>query len=322
MALSPYVKPSVLNGGLYGSPKGMANAYAGAYNAGDKSFDKRTTSNSDPNNVQTLSNWKTVSEMLTNAIGTRSPYYKIGEVQGTALGQFASRYMQNALGNVIRAFTDVYDKFFGNGQTGVIIDGFGTVSGKIDVELTKNPVIFVSNGVTDSRMRNPNTVTMTVYVSNHYNDDGLGAAVDYLTGYDPTGIAKEAINILANSGNTRAQDALYNLRRIQEQGRPFRLYTPHGVYENMLIKSLSPRTTAENVDMLECEITFQEIIMYQPYYDNGKVKRFPIRTNVLDSNEASTLDFFASSQTYSDAWGNVEEFADSINFWSKKGTAK
>lgn len=318
MSLSPYIKPSVLNGGLVGDPRGLTDTYAGSYGVG-KDFDKRNGAN---NTTEVISNFKSVMEMLANTVGTRSPFYKIGEIQGTAAGQWASRYLQNSLGNVVRAITDVVDAINGDGQTGVVIDGFGTVSGKIDVELTKNPVVFVSNAVTDSRMRNPNTVNMTVYVSNYYNDDGLGAVVDYLSAYDPTGIVREGINILANNGNTRAQEALYNLRRLQEQGRPFTLYTPHGVYENMLIRSLSPRTTAENVDMLECDIQFQELIMYEPYYDDDKAKRYPIRTNILNSDDASTLVKVVNKDTYTGAWKKVTDFADSINFWSSTTTTE
>lgn len=322
MALSPYLKPSVLNGGLYGST--LANKYATTYGI-DTSFDKRYSSGTTERGAggesefsslsDKISNFKTVADMLTNALGTRSPYYKIGEIQATKVGQYASRYLQNTLGNMVRAVTDVIDTINDNGQVGVIIDGFGTVSGKIDVDITKNPIVFVSNGVADNRMRTPNTVNMTVYVSNYYNDDGLGALTDYLTSFDPTGIAGEAINILANNGNTRAQEALYNLRRLQERGNPFTVYTPHGVYENMLIKTLAPKTTAENVDMLECEITFQEAIMYEPYYNNEENKKYPMRTNVLDDSDASTFRELISKETYqplSDAWNNVVDFAKSI----------
>ena len=284
MALSPFLKPSALNGGLTGSGTALTGAYAGSYGMG-KDFDKR---NGATDITERISNYKTMAEMLTNALGSRSPYYTIGEIQSTQLGQFAARYMQDTLGNVVRAITSIYDVIEGMGQTGVIIDGFGTVSGNIDVDFTRNPIVFVSNSVTDGRIRTPNTVTMTVYVSNMYNDDGLGAAVDYLTAFDPTGIASEAINILANNGNTRAQQALYNLRRIQETGRPFTVYTPHGVYENMAIKSLRPRTTGENVDMLECEIVFQELIMYEPY-KTDKNTAYPIRTNITPDEESSTL---------------------------------
>lgn len=297
MSLSPYLKPSVLNGGLFGATRGMEGMLTNTQDNPNDAFDKRKVGNKSYNTIsQKISEAKTVSDMLTNALGSRSPYYKIGEIQSTALGQFASRYMQDTLGNVIRAITSVYDELSGQGQTGVVIDGFGTVSGDIDVDFTKNPIIFTAASVTDGRIRTPNKLTMTVYVSNLYNDDGLGAAVDYLTALDPTGIAGEAVNIIARNGNTRAQEALYNLRRLQETGRPFSVYTPHGVYENMSIKTLKPTTTAENVDMLECEIVFQELIMYEPYYESSNIT-YPIRTNIIDDTDSSTLTSLANAKS-------------------------
>lgn len=301
MALSPYLKPSVLNGGLFGSNKGLAGAYT--LGGQGKDFDKRNATEFVNNQTlsETISSVKTISEMLTNAVGSRSPYYTIGEIQSTNIGKVAARYFQDVLGNMVRAIAPIGD----DGQRGVIIDGFGTISGKIDVELTKNPVVFVGSGITDNRMRNPNTVTMTVYVSNLYHDDGIGAAVDYLTAFDPTGIAAEAVNALAKDGNTRAQRALYSLKTIQESGQPFTVYTPHGVYENMLIKSLSPKTTAENVDMLECEVVFQEIIMFQPY-SSGANKNFPTRTTVYKDG---ILPGYWNEGNLSKQWQKIKAFA-------------
>lgn len=310
MSLSPYLKPSVLNGGLFGTPRGMEGMLTNVEDNPEVAFDKRKVGDKSFNTrSQKISNIKTVSDMLTNALGSRSPYYMIGEIQSTAIGQFASRYMQDALGNVIRAITSITDSINGEGQTGVIIDGFGTVSGDIDVDFTKNPIIFTAAAVTDGRIRTPNKVTMTVYVSNFYNDDGLGAAVDYLTAFDPTGITGETINILAKNGNTRAQEALYNLRRLQETGRPFSVYTPHGVYENMSIKSLKPKTTAENVDMLECEVVFQELIMYEPYYESSNIT-YPIRTNIIDDADSSTLTSLMNAK--SNALKKIDTYAKAI----------
>lgn len=308
MALSPFLKPSVLNGGLTGSGTALTGAYAGIYGMG-KDFDKRNGAN---NTTEMISNVKTVMEMLTNAVGSRSPYYTIGEIQSTIQGQFAARYMQDTLGNMVRAVTSLYDSITGNGQQGVIIDGFGTVSGNVDIEFTKNPVIFSSSTITDGRYRTPNSVNMTVYVSNYYNDDGLGAITDYLTAFDPTGIASEAVNILANNGNTRAQQALYNLRYIQESGRPFTVYTPHGVYENMVIKSLRPKTTGENVDMLECDIVFQELIMYREANSRNTDVESPIRTNIGTKEGQSTFNSLLNSKT--NAGKKLDEFSKLVTW--------
>lgn len=294
MAISALLSPNLLNGGLFGNPN--KNGYA--KEPSTDAFDKRSTSQGDYfKTTNKMSEYRAWIDMVSNAIGVRSPYYTIGEIQGTSTGQYVTRYMQNQVGDTIRAITSTIDAFSGNGQAGVIIDGFGDVSGKIDVEFSKNPVVFVSNSVSDNRIRNPNTVNMKVFVSNYYNDNGLGAAVDYMTSTykEKTGIAAEAIKWLFNNGNTRAQEALYNLRRIQERGRPFTIYTPHGVYENMLIQSLKPKTTAENVDMLECDIVFQEVIMYEPYYTSEDDRTYPERTNVISDDDSTTWGSIKSS---------------------------
>lgn len=285
MALSYYKSAEWLNKNIIGSSTQTTPLTTNTM--GDVGgFDKRNGPIQGDKTYQAyINNSKLISEMLTNKPGCRSPYYRIGEAEGM-VGRTLSRYMQNALGNTIRAITDITDWALGVGQTGVIIDGFGTVSGKIDVELTKNPVVFVSSSVSDSRIRTPNTVTMTVYVSNLYSDTGLDSVIERtLVGW---GVGVNTVNVLMHDGNTRAQQALYSLRGLQEKGRPFSVYTPHGVYENMVIKSLAPKTTAENVDTLECDITFQEMIMYEPYYDSNNTK-FPTRSNVLGPEEGTLL---------------------------------
>lgn len=295
MALSALLSPNLLNGGLFGNPN--KNGYA--KQPGTDAFDKRATGDMFKTSNK-ISEYRAWIDMMSNALGVRSPYYTIGEIQGTGVGQYVTRYMQNQVGDVIRAVTSTYDAISGSGQAGVIIDGFGDVSGKIDIEFAKNPVVFVSNSVTDNRIRTPNTVNMKVFVSNYYNDNGLGAAVDYLSSKDQTGILGEGVKWLINDGNTRAQDALYNLRRIQETGKPFTVYTPHGVYENMLIQSLRPRTTAENVDMLECDIVFQEVLMYVPYLTAKSNWKWPARTNIISDEYSTTWDEVTTGTYYTD----------------------
>ena len=287
MALSFYKGADKLNEYIIGSSTQNTPLTSNTFSDGAvNGFDKRNGAPTVDRAYQSyINNSKLISEMLTNKPGSRSPYYRIGQVEG-AVGRTMSRYLQNAVGNSIRAITDITDFALGIGQTGVIIDGFGNVNGKIDVEITKNPVVFVSNSVSDSRIRTPNTVTMTVYVSNLYTDAGLDSMIEKaLVGW---GASVQWLNVIMHDGNTRAQQALYSLRGIQEKGIPFSVYTPHGVYENMVIKSLSPRSTAENVDTLECDITFQEMIMYEPYYDATNTK-FPSRTNVLSADEGTLL---------------------------------
>lgn len=282
MSLSKYKNIDNLNAHVWHTSK-QAPGDDAVVNAGD--FDKRFVSDNNGGTLQKLSTYVDYMEGLGNAVGVRSPYYTIGEIQSTIIGQKASRYVPNGLGSMVRAVTSAYDWLTGEGQSGVIIDGFGDISGDISVEFAQSPVLFVSSRVTDNRMRTPNTIQMKVFVSNYNNDNAIGTWIDSYTvaEKDQSGILEYVSNLVLANGNTRAQQALYNLREIQEQGRPFTVYTPHGVYENMLIKSLKPKTTAENLDMLECDITFQEVIMYETY-KSTQTESVLARTNIGDSS--------------------------------------
>lgn len=281
--LSKFKKVDLLNASVW---KNYKTNYKGDAVSQDKSFDKRYTSEQ-KSSLQKISSYIDNMEGWANALGTRSPYYTIGEIQSTWLGQKASRYLPNGLGNMIRAITSAVDWLTDSGQQGVVIDGFGDISADISVEFTKNPVVFVGSQVTDGRMRTPNTVQMTIYVSNYNNDNAIGTWLDSkLNDFDNTGLAAAAVDLLLTNGNTRAQQALYKLREIQEKGQPFTVYTPHGIYQNMLIQSLKPKTTAENLDMLECDITFMEMIMYEPYKSSNTTS-IVARTNVGDSSIVS-----------------------------------
>jgi hypothetical protein len=71
-----------------------------------------------------------------------------------------------------------------------------------------------------------------------------------------------------------------------ENGKPFTVYTPHGYYENMLIQSLSPRTDESNMDMLLCDITYQEAILSAPYSSRDDLaNRAATRSSIPDTDK-------------------------------------
>lgn len=278
MAYSPFNKINLLNSNYSGTSSTFKKREA------SDGLDKRDGGGGG-SMLPTLKNY---TDSISKVLGTRSPYYTIGEITALDMNQWYTSFGLNAVGDAVRAVASVgesalsafgLDKSY---QAGVIIDGFGTSTGNIGVKFTENPVIFVGSSVSDGRCRTPNTLNMKVYVSNYYNDNGLGDLVDSLaspgkTFTDPalTTIAK---NILLYGGKSRAQNALAKLRELQETGRPFVVYTPHGRYENMLIETISPVTNDKNVDMLECDITFKEMIMYEVYSD-GTINT-PARLNI------------------------------------------
>jgi hypothetical protein len=275
MSLSPWLQPSAIN-----SPLQAAGSLGfGGYD-NKNSLDKRK--NGDPMGTRNkINEYKSVADTITNALGSRSPYFKIGEIPAdnwmnrNKIADYAGQF-----GGFIRAVTDLIDS---PTQEGVIIDCLGDVNGKIDIELTSNPILFSGSKVTDGRLRKPTIVKAVIAVSNYNNDDVIGFATDVLSALDPTGITGTATKMFLENGNTRAQNALYKLRWLQENGQPFKVYTPHGLYENMVITTIEPVTNAGTMDMLFANITFTEIIYAMPYFDDEKnAANMPVRENVLE----------------------------------------
>lgn len=281
--LSPWLQPSAINSPL------QAAGYSGIGGYDDSNtLDKRN--NGDPMGTRNkINEYKTIADTITNALGNRSPYYIIGEIPSET-GEIVDKYGKflGQFGGAVRAVTDL---FTGKKQEGVIIDCLGDVNGEISVEFTNNPVLFTGSVITNGRMRKPNIVTAVVAVSNFNNDDLFGMTLDTISAIDPTGLVGNALNILFEDGNTRAQNALYKLRGLQETGEPFKVYTPHGMYENMLIKSIKPLTNASSMDMLLASIVFEEIIFAQPYYTDAKeAKASPARENIIETQNGNISD--------------------------------
>jgi hypothetical protein len=281
--LSPYIKAEALNGGIGGTRL----AVKGLGNLEDGGLDKRTSDGA-VNSIRTVKDVvnvaQTVSDTITNLAGTRSPYYVIGEVlKEASWGQ--SAYKWGAAGNLVRAVSKYVN---GTEQDGVIIDCLGDIQGNMSVEFTKNPLVYQSSTITDSRIRKPSTVKATVAVSNYLSDNAVGAAINAV-GQVFGDITKEITNQICYNGNTRAQQALYKLRWLMENGKPFTVYTPHGMYENMLIESITPRTSEDTMDCLMCEIIFREVIMCMPYFSEGSSVNMPARKNVVETSGNSPI---------------------------------
>lgn len=263
---------------------------------GEDAFDKNKSAG-----LSTVANWvdiaSDVASEVSNMLGYRAPMYTIGEIPNAGTEE-VSQWLPDSLGNVVRAVSDAIG--YGSEQDGVIIDGIGTFDGKFSMELPKNAMLYRSSGITDQRVRTPSECKMTVYVSNHLSDDILGSVANQITALDPTGLLEKVTdNILRDGGNTRAQQALYKLRWIQENGKPFKVYTPHCVFENMIIKDVTVKTDETSMDTLVADITFMELLMYTT---NGSLARTPTRENVIDSSSSS---FSRVSDIAKSSWSKV-----------------
>lgn len=265
---------------LNGAGTSLSNKLGSMIN-GDDALDKRVGKTGIGKTIEGVSNIintaSAIGETVSNMLGNRNPYYIIGEIPEDAeWGKTAEKYL-GGVGSAVRAVSKLW---YGAKQEGVIIDCLGDIDGESSVEFTQNPIMYVTNGITDSRMRKPATVSAVVAVSNYNSDSIIESVVgSVLGGLDATGgfLTNSITNNLFYGGNTRAQYALYRLRWLMENGSPFTVHTPHGIYENMLIKSIKPKTDATNMDMLYATIEFEEIIMYSTYIQTTDGKNLPKR---------------------------------------------
>lgn len=281
------MKRNTKNFSLNGAGTSLTNKL-GQMVLGDDQLDKRNNSGQRRENLtSTINTIASMSDTISNALGNRNPYYIIGEIPyESKWGDFSEKYL-GAVGGAVRAVSKLW---YGNVQEGVIIDCLGDVDGESSVEFTQSPIMYVTNAVTDSRLRKPATVSAVVCVSNYRSDsiieetlNSMMSAVDVTGGF----LTKTAGAAMFYGGNTRAQYALYRLRWLMENGQPFTVHTPHGIYENMLIKSIKPKTDATNMDMLYATVEFEEVIMYTTYVQTlagNTIPKMPPRSAVSEGS--------------------------------------
>ena len=206
---------------------------------------------------------------LSNALGAKNNMYVIGKIDNTVEDyndDWIGRQMGNLASKVSTAVS--YWTGGGNGQTGVIIDGFDNFRGDLSVALPDNPVMYKTS-VTDQVVRNPNRLTMRVYVDLVHSDDTFQNIVQSLAN-SLSGLTGSLMNAITGETMNRAQKALNNLQWIQENGRPFKVYTPHKVYDNMMIEKIAPINDQKMNEILAADITFKEIIPTQSLGNKNK----------------------------------------------------
>lgn len=274
MSLVPTKFPTNLNsGGMLGSLLGKANVQQGI----DGLVKTAGSSTLLGTGRQAISFGKSIIDGISNLAGIRSPYFTIGEIRDEHNNTFLG---DSTAGNLYRAITSSAQ------QPGVIIDCLGDIDGTWAVEFTTNPVFYGTNTAVNSRVRVPTKLTAVVAISNYLSDDGLQSTVSAVAETYAGALGGAMANTLLYNGNTRAQYGLYKLINLMENGDPFTVYTPHGVYNNMLIKNIQVKTDDKTMDMLHATLTFEEIIMAQPYYngDKNKLVKIPGRRALTDTS--------------------------------------
>ena len=228
-----------------------------------------------------ISNIQEILTDLSHAAGMKNNMYVIGRYEEPIdenagalgrLGQQAERYITRAV-----------SYWMGDAQTqnGVIIDGFDNFRGDISVALPDNPMMY-DTSIVDQVVRNPNRVSMRVYVDLLHTDDVVQNILQSFAN-SFAGLSGTILNAVTGEKLNRAQKALSGLQWIQENGRPFKVYTPHKVYDNMMIERISPLNDQKMNEILAADITFKEIIPTQSLgYQNKTTAR------IAPSNSVST----------------------------------
>ena len=208
-----------------------------------------------------ISNVQNILTDLSNAAGSKNNMYIIGRYEEdlSDADTFLVRLQQRANQRITRAVS--YWTGNDSTQNGVIIDGFDNFHGDISVALPDNPVMY-DTSVVDQVVRNPNRLSMRVYVDLLHTDDIVQNVLQSVAN-SFAGLGGTIMNAITGEQMNRAQKALNNLQWIQENGRPFKVYTPHKVYENMMIEKISPLNDQKMNEILVADITFKEIIPTQ-----------------------------------------------------------
>lgn len=212
--------------------------------------------NQDKSIGRTLSNLTSGARSTFDILGLagqKKPEYTIGKIDSQTeldIEKNMGFWGNGIAGTVAKAVASIGN----DGQEkGVIIDGYDNIRGESRVALPGQSVMYKSD-VINTRVLQPKVLSMKVYVSNEYSDNMLDGLVDSaMSAFNGMG------NLIVGTSETRAQKALSNLEWIQAKGKPFKVYTAHGVYENMMIKDLIPTNNKETNDLLTVDITFQEI---------------------------------------------------------------
>ena len=213
-----------------------------------------------------ISNIQNILTDLSGAAGVKNNMYVIGRYEEDEKKDF--------LGRLVSPVTNAYSRavsYWGGGkedQTGVIIDGFDNFKGDLGVALANQPVMF-SADVTDHRVRTPNTLTMRVYVDLVHSDDVVQNIMQSVAN-SLGGLGGTLLNAISGNTLNRAQKALSGLQWIQENGKAFKVYTPHKVYENMMIERIAPINDQKMNEILAADITFKEIIYCKPLGSDWK----------------------------------------------------
>lgn len=213
---------------------------------------------------------KSVTDPVQKLLGVKGELYTIGYIgnyfqdeysffRGGVLGGLLKAY-QNAESIVNQAREKKQELSFV--QNGITIDGFFRFEGEMGVDLPTYPIQYQTD-INMHRIRTPDTVAMEIFISSYGSDDYLGDKITDVLNND-------FVSLLTGvSGDTaRIRRKLNEFRWLMQTGKPFTLYTPHCVYENMVLTKIHPKNDEQTMDGWSGVLEFKEVIYYTDANDS------------------------------------------------------
>lgn len=218
---------------------------------------------------------KSVTDPVQELQGVKGQLYTIGYIglrpESGAKQIFRGGFIEEAIRKTYYSALDAAQRnslgFFGIDekrgavQNGITIDGFFRFEGEMGVDLPTYPIQYQTD-INMHRIRTPDTVAMEVFVSAYGSDDIVSDTVREIRNNNLVSL------LTAESGNTaRVRRKIDEFRWLMQTGKPFSLYTPHCIYENMVLTKIKPKNDETSMDGWSGVLEFKEIIYYTDVND-------------------------------------------------------
>lgn len=217
---------------------------------------------------------KSVTDPVQELLGVKGELYTIGYIpwqpfnQDTVGGKIGNKLLRGGLvGGLMKAYNSASNlipvSLPGTAvQNGITIDGFFRFEGEMGVDLPTYPIQYQTD-INMHRIRTPDTVAMEIFISSYGSDDIVTNAVTEVLNNDLVSLATGV-----NGNTARVRKKLNELRWLMQVGRPFQLYTPHCVYENMVLTKIKPKNDETSMDGWSGILEFKEMIYYTDTNDS------------------------------------------------------
>ena len=205
-----------------------------------------------------------VTDPVQKLLGVKGELYTIGYIgfeEDSKFPKFLQGGLVGSLAKTVFSVGGAFNRNFGTSlwesvQNGITIDGFFRFEGVMGVELPTYPIQYQTD-INMHRIRTPDTVAMELFISAYGSDDIVSDSIKELRN-------NNLVSLLSGEdGNTaRIRRKLNEFRWLMQAGKPFKLYTPHCIYENMVLTKIHPKNDEQTMDGWSGILEFKEVVYY------------------------------------------------------------